>query len=557
MEGLQNSNSTIGTATNDNSGNVLTISADVQIPKSASVSSKQMKTFTQENVSESGDKMPSQTSMENSLDQAQGTSCQSLMSAPLSSLIQPGERLSSHNTNSLENAALKNLMSLPLSSLSVSGTSMSAQLTKQCSPNKLQYLSPLSSLSKSGETLSTKPMSSYQASSSASLRTLSHSGGSLPCHPTSSSSQNLSVASSSDNLLSVPLSSLSLSGATSSNNQSAMLKPLASSNAPLSVPLSSLMQSGGSFPVLSKPLTLSPLNVLKQQNDQMSTLSSTTSQSGETSFGSSLTSHPLATFPQSNQNQLLSVPVSSLSGSVNSLNSPCSVPRSNTLSLSQLPSQPVASLAWTSHVTSEMPASSGSVWSSSSNYLSAAGKLSEFSSLTSFCGSHKNDPVAKLNNTLLQHEPILPNSSETEPQSCDLNKALYLKQPRVMGNTGDMKCSAEELENGRILGEASIDRKAEKYRNQNNRVKVKQKNSSNLARKGQFSNSVTAKPSFFALTLCYTESLEMSPNKSVVKRVVNKLYELDCLHSSAFNFSTPSPDDIVKEKQKRAFSRKK
>ena len=530
MEGLCNSNSAIGQATNDNSGNVHIVSSDIQIPKSASLSSKQLKTLSQENALESGDKIHCQTSRANFLDQTQGSSRQSLMSAPLSSLIQPGERLSGHNTNSLENTALKDLMSLPISSLSVSETSMSSQLTKQCSPSKLQAFSPVSSLSKTGEMSSAKPMSSYQASLSTSLGTLSHSRGSLSCHlASSSSSQNLSAASSQDNLLSVPLSSLSLSGATSSNNQSAMLKPLASSNAPLSVPLSSLMQSGGSFPPSSQSVTSSPLNLLKHQEAQMSALSSTTSHSGsETSFGSKLTSHPLATMPQSNQNQLLSVPLSSLSGSVNSLNSPCSVPLSNTLSLSQLPSQPVASLAWTYHVTSETPASSSSVGSSGSNCLSAASKLSEFSSPASLCGSHKNNPFAKLNDTLMQREPILPNSSETE-----------------------------ELENGQIVGETSIVRKAKKYHDQNNRVKVKKKNSSNLAHKGHFSNSVTAKPSLFALTLCYTESMEMSRNKCVVKRVVNKLYELDCLHSSAFNFSTPSPDDIVKEKQRRAFSRKK
>ncbi|XP_029207476.2 transcription factor Sp4-like isoform X1 [Acropora millepora] len=536
VEGLYNSNSTIGQATNDNSGNVHIVSSDIQIPKSASLSSKQLKTLSQENALESGDKIPCQTSRANCLDQTQGSSRQSLMSAPLSSLIQPGERLSGHNTNSLENTALKDLMSLPISSLSVSETSMSSQLTKQCSPSKLQALSPVSSLSKTGEMSSAKPMSSYQASWSTSLGTLSHSRGSLSCHPASSSSQNLSAASSQDNLLSVPLSSLSLSGATSSNNQSAMLKPLASSNAPLSVPLSSLMQSGGSFPPWSQSVTSSPLNLLKHQEAQMSALSSTTSHSGlETSFGSTLTSHPLATMPQSNQNQLLSVPLSSLSGSVNSPNSPSAL-LSNTLSLSQLPSQPVASLAWTSHITSETPASSSSVGSSSSNCLSAASKLSEFSSPASLCGSHKNNPFAKLNDTLSEREPILPNnSSETE----------------------NMKCSAEELENGQIFGEASIVRKAQKYHDQNKRVKVKKKNSSNLAHKGYFSNSVTAKPSLFALTLCYTESMEMSRNKCVVKRVVNKLYELDCLHSSAFNFSTPSPDDIVKEKQRRAFSRKK
>ena len=535
MEGLCNSNSTIGQATNDNRGNVHIVSSDIQIPQSASLSSKQLKTLSQENALESGDKIPCQTSKANCLDQTQGSSRQSLMSAPLSSLIQPGERLSSHNTNSLENAALKDLMSLPISSLSVSETSMSSQLTKQCSPSKLQALSPLSSLSKTGEMSSAKPMSSYQASLSTSLGTLSHSRGSLSCHPASSSSQNLSAASSQDNLLSVPLSSLSLSGATSSNNQSAVFKPLASSNAPLSVPLSSLMQSGGSFPPSSQSVTLPPLNLLKHQEAQMSSLSSTTSHSGsETSFGSTLTLHPLATMPHSNQNQLLSVPLSSLSGSVNSPNSP-SVPLSNTLSLSQLPSQPLASLAWTSHITSETPASSSSVGSSSSNCLSAASKLSEFTSPASLCGSHKNNPFAKLNDTSSQREPILPNSSETE----------------------NMKCSAEELANGQILGEASIVRKAKKYHDQNNRVKVKKKNLSNLARKGHFSNSVTAKPSLFALTLCYTESVEMSRNKCVVKRVVNNLYELDCLHSSAFNFSTPSPDDIVKEKQRRAFSRKK
>lgn len=70
----------------------------------------------------------------------------------------------------------------------------------------------------------------------------------------------------------------------------------------------------------------------------------------------------------------------------------------------------------------------------------------------------------------------------------------------------------------------------------------------------------TAKPTMFALALCHAKhsSAKISVNKTVAQNIGNKLYNyFTCVRITPFDFCSPSPDDVVNEKQKGAFSRKK
>lgn len=70
----------------------------------------------------------------------------------------------------------------------------------------------------------------------------------------------------------------------------------------------------------------------------------------------------------------------------------------------------------------------------------------------------------------------------------------------------------------------------------------------------------TAKPTMFALALCYSTHVPAetsSANKTAVQNIVKELYSSTCVNITPFDFCSPSPDDVVNEKQKGAFSRKK
>ena len=71
---------------------------------------------------------------------------------------------------------------------------------------------------------------------------------------------------------------------------------------------------------------------------------------------------------------------------------------------------------------------------------------------------------------------------------------------------------------------------------------------------------LTAKPSMFALALCNSTqaSAKTNPaNKPVKQNIENEINNLSSINITPFNFCSPSPDDVVNEKQKRAFSKKK
>lgn len=71
---------------------------------------------------------------------------------------------------------------------------------------------------------------------------------------------------------------------------------------------------------------------------------------------------------------------------------------------------------------------------------------------------------------------------------------------------------------------------------------------------------LTAKPSMFALALCYSKHVSVkipSAERPVKQNVANEINNLSFKNITPFNFCSPSPDDIVYEKQKRAFSGKK
>ena len=71
---------------------------------------------------------------------------------------------------------------------------------------------------------------------------------------------------------------------------------------------------------------------------------------------------------------------------------------------------------------------------------------------------------------------------------------------------------------------------------------------------------LSAKPSMFALALCcskHASAKKSSANKPVKHNIAKEINNLSFKNITPFNFCSPSPDDVVYEKQKRAFSRKK
>lgn len=510
------------------------------------------------------------------------------------------------------------LLPVPLNSLSHSKGALSSQTSATQSLDLLQssaqnplLSATLSSMSQSGGTLTgqvatTQPLGCLRSSSQSPLLSAPHSNSSeaegvLSSLASKLQPQSQSKALSQNPLLSAPLSSLTKSERTPpSQAQDRVLTP--SQYSLLSAPLSSFSQPGGSLS--GQATTSQPLDLLQtsSQNSLLSAPLSSLSQPGGSLSTQASTSRPLDLSRASPQSSLLSVPLSSLTAQqeTTSRADPQNSPLLPFTSLTQISGPQVLSLAGNPVTKSDnsllsVPLSSLSLGSSqtpSTTLLAAS--LSSFSQTapTSQSGSelanhHDSLVSTSLSNlSLSRHLPSMSSQStspRTENPMSDLDKNTHDNV------TTDIKCLTEKLDKVKLPGKNRTG-KVKKDCNQNLKAeqtpniisstplispfvdssldqgKIKSKHvivekgisareqKRKVIGKRNDATALTAKPTLFALTLSYSSP---AYKKAVVQRVIKELQSLESLRLAAFNFSTPSPDDIVNERQKRAFSRKK
>ena len=552
------------------------------------------------------------------LDQIKASSQKSLMTAPLSSLSQSGGALSgqvaaTQPPNLSQLSTKTSLLPVPLNSLSHSKGALSNQTSATQSLDLLQssaqnplLSASLSSLSQSGGALNgqvatTQPLGCLRSSSQSPLLSAPHSTSSqaegvLSSLASKLQPQSQSKALSQNPLLSAPLSSLTKSEKTPpSQAQDRVLTP--SQYSQLSAPLSSFSQPGGAS--LSGQATTSlPLDLLQtsSQNSLLSAPLSSLSQPGGSLSTQASTSRPLDLSRASPQSSLLSVPLSSLTAqqettsradpqnspslSFTSLtqislagnpvtksdNSPLSVPLSSlSLGSSQTPSTTLlaASLsslsqtAPTSQSGSEVANYHGSLVSTSLSNLALSRDLPSMSSQST--SPRTENPMSDLDKNTRDNVTTdiksltekldkvkLPGKNRTGKVKKDCNQNLKAKHsPNIISSTPLISPLVDSsLDQGKIKSKHVIVEKGISAREQKRRVIGKRNDATAL----------TAKPTLFALTLSYSSP---AYKNAVVQRVIKELQSLESLRLAAFNFSTPSPDDIVNERQKRAFSRKK
>lgn len=509
------------------------------------------------------------------------------------------------------------LLPVPLNSLSHSKGALSSQASAtqsldllQSSPQNPLLSATLSSLSQSGGALSgqvatTHPLGCLRSSSQSPLlsaphSTLSQAEGVLSSLASKLQPQSQSKALCQTPLLSTPLSSLTKSEKTSpSQAQDRVLTP--SQYSLLSAPLSSFAQPGGSL--CSQATTSQPLDLFQtsSQNSLHSAPLSSLSQPGGSLLSLASTSRPLDLSRASPQSSLLSVPLSSLTGQqeTTSRADPQNSPSFPFTSLTQISGPQVLSLAENPVTKSDnsllsVPLSSLSLGSSQTPSTSLlAASLSSFSQTapTSQSGSEQanyHDPLVLTPLSLSLSGHLSSRSSQsTSPQT--ENPTSDLDKHTRDNVTTDIKCLTEKLDKVKIpsknrtgkvkndcnqnlkaehtpniisstlLISSSIDSSLDQGKIESKHVNVKKGISSRKQKrkvigKRNDASALTAKPTLFALTLSYSSP---AYKKAVVQRVIKELQSLESLRLAAFNFSTPSPDSIVNERQKRAFSRKK
>ena len=383
-------------------------------------------------------------------------------------------------------------------------------------------------------------------------------------------------------LLSAPLGSLSqpgkrLSGSAEISSPLSLFQT-SSQHSVLSVPLSSL--SGQVCPVGSQPLS-DPLKTTLQNPSVLSCKP----ESSSLSFPTPLLSISLSTLSETPTSEcdvqpanfledpLLSTSLSSLSCSKNlSLGQPSASSMSSLSSSSGKLSlgQPLASLSSASSLSSLLSQPVCLLKSSqTSEAFKAVSTLSRAAEMSSVEVQEEEDPNPCTSDSLCQkvhNADSVGNASDSIPKEKDYNhNHKEEKKPSatpVISSTFD---SSVVQKGTRAL--YAIDEKplASPIKLSvdicNTRCQKKHKDWERQPTRALDSTPpLTAKPSMFALALCYSKHVSAkipSANRPVKQNVVNEINNLSFKNITPFNFCSPSPDDVVYEKQKRAFSGKK
>ena len=464
-----------------------------------------------------------------------------LLAAPLSSLSRSGGSLSVQSVTSL---------SVPLSHLSGLGGLPSLSESQNTDNNKLPLtLGSLSQLSPQQGPLSTQPVTSSSSLLSVPLSSLSGQLGissvskpvmdgtnnpplTLNTSQSQLSSQQSSLTGqalplSSSSLLSVPLSSLS-----GQIGESSLSEPPNSGlhNPPLTLKsLSQLSSQKGSFgpsnSLSSSPL-LSPLNSVSQKG------SASTS---ETTLGSLLNS--------TSKSSAFSLPLRNLA----------EISKSGSESGEVITQGPSLSMLHGSLL--HVGHSPGSGTDTSPSKLSQSSGTSLSSSPLPNVGTlNGNSLVLKLTDLKIHGNLSGIHQQENHHNHNQTMEHKGVKTP-VMPSMSDMPVNQEQLKsvhagNNKPIHVATSAKKDSVNIHIGKRTKKHLEVERDVGKTQIRPSPLRAKPTMFALTMC-------SAHNAAAQRVVKQLYNADLSNINPFDFSSPSPDDIVNEKHKKAFLRKK